>query len=191
MSLSPRLVAIQGIEFTPVQIAVQGLLDFIAQGGTTRRPKSTNRLKLQKISEGRAWLTHAKSETTSRALRSEGFVPPAVIAPTTSGESRLLGSKVSSKAKPLQAQATGVATLRTSTADTSTTTLRASAAAKVSLLGGHADTSSNEVQSSGFAVCGLFSTQVTCAAETVRARGVRNISDAEIVAALRVVDIGR
>jgi hypothetical protein len=32
MSLSPRLVAIQGIGFTPVQIAVQGLLDYIASG---------------------------------------------------------------------------------------------------------------------------------------------------------------
>lgn len=32
MGLNPRLVAIQGIGFTPVQIAVQGLLDYIASG---------------------------------------------------------------------------------------------------------------------------------------------------------------
>jgi hypothetical protein len=37
MSLNPRLVAIQGIEFTAIQIAVQGLLDYlqstVVQGG--------------------------------------------------------------------------------------------------------------------------------------------------------------
>lgn len=31
MSLNPRLVAIQGIEFTPIQIAIQGLLEELQQ----------------------------------------------------------------------------------------------------------------------------------------------------------------
>lgn len=32
MSLNPRLVAIQGIGFSPIQIAVQGLLEYIQSG---------------------------------------------------------------------------------------------------------------------------------------------------------------
>lgn len=32
MSLSPRLIAIQGIGFTPIEMAVQGLLDYYASG---------------------------------------------------------------------------------------------------------------------------------------------------------------
>jgi hypothetical protein len=35
MSLSARLIAIQGIGFSPLQVAVQGLLDYIAGGGKT------------------------------------------------------------------------------------------------------------------------------------------------------------
>ena len=36
MSLSPRLIAIQGIGLAPVPMAVQGLIDFIENGGTTK-----------------------------------------------------------------------------------------------------------------------------------------------------------
>lgn len=36
MSLSPRLVAIQGVGLTPIALAVQGLLEFIAAGGVTQ-----------------------------------------------------------------------------------------------------------------------------------------------------------
>lgn len=35
MTLNPRLVAIQGIGFTPIQVAVQGLIEFIEDGGKT------------------------------------------------------------------------------------------------------------------------------------------------------------
>lgn len=75
MSLSPRLIAIQGIEFTPVQIAVQGLLDYLAAGGRLRH-RSTTKLRLQKIRDVRHRLGTARAATTARGLGQIVTNPP-------------------------------------------------------------------------------------------------------------------
>lgn len=192
MSLSLRAVAIQGIGFSPIYLAVQGLLDYIASGGETeRRPKATNRIKLQKISEGRAWLTHAKSETRARALRAEGFTPPIVVQPTLPGAVRALGCKSSVRSKALRAQAAATAKLRKSTSGTAANPIGAHAAATAKLLRAMSDTNSSVLSATGWAIGGLLSAQSISSCERVRARGVRNISDSELVAVLRVVDTRR
>lgn len=84
MSLSPRLVAIQGIEFTPIQIAVQGLLDYIAAGGRTGR--STNTLKLRRITDARGRAVGAKHATRTSLLRVTvtPYFQPEVVIPAAS-----------------------------------------------------------------------------------------------------------
>lgn len=188
MSLSPRTIAIQGIGFTPIYIAVQGLLDYLEAGGTTRRPKSTNTLKLQKVREGRAWLTHSKSETRARALRAEGFTPPIVVQPSLPGVVRTLGCKSSVRSKAIRSQAS--ATVRTTryTADTVANPITARAAATAKLFTATIDTNARVTTSSGVAITGLRSSQSTSSCDRVRARGVRNISDTELVVAIRAFD---
>lgn len=188
MSLSPRTIAIQGIGFTPIYIAVQGLLDYLEAGGTTRRPKSTNTLKLQKVREGRAWLTHAKSETRASALRAEGFTQPIVVQPSLPGVVRTLGCKSSVRSKAIRAQAS--ATVRTTryTADTVANPITARAAATAKLFTATIDTNARVTTSSGVAITGLRSSQSTSSCDRVRARGVRNISDTELVVAIRAFD---
>lgn len=75
MSLSPRLIAIQGIEFTPIQIAVHGLLDYIAAGGRLRH-RSTTKLRLQKIRDVRHRLGSARAGTVARGLGQIVTNPP-------------------------------------------------------------------------------------------------------------------
>jgi hypothetical protein len=192
VSLSARLIAIQGIGFTPIYVAVQGLLDYIAAGGETeRRPKSTNSLKLRRIAEGKAWLVSSKSVTRARTVQARGFTPPVVTQPTLTGAVRLLGCKSSVRSNALRARAGATATLRMSTTDTAANLIRVRAAARAELLRATADTNSSILLATGGAIGLLQSAQAMSSCELVRARGVRNISDVELIAALQVVDIRR
>lgn len=68
MSLNARLVAIEGIGFTPIQIAVQGLLDYIAAGGTTSsRMRATTERKLKVIRDVKHRLPHGVATAAARA----------------------------------------------------------------------------------------------------------------------------
>ena len=156
-----------------------------------RRPKFTNRIKLQKISEGRAWLIHAKSETRARALRAEGWSPPIVVQPTLHGAVRAMGCKSSVRSGTIRARAGAAVTLRTSTSDTAANPVGVKASAAVKLLRSTTDTNASTLLATGWGSGRLLTSQSLSSCERVRAKGTRGISDVELVAALRVVDIRR
>lgn len=99
MSLSPRVVAIQGIGFSPIYVAVQGLLDYIAAGGTTRRPKSTNRLRLQRISEGHGVALSARATTRVRPVRGAGAIVLPVLVHSPGHERPVRGIVISQRGR--------------------------------------------------------------------------------------------
>jgi hypothetical protein len=79
MSLNARVVAIQGLGFSPIYVAVQGLLDYIAAGGSTgSRMRSTTKLRLGKIRDVRQTLGHAVAAAHAHPLTARIVLPQPV-----------------------------------------------------------------------------------------------------------------
>jgi hypothetical protein len=79
MSLNARVVAIQGLGFSPIYVAVQGLLDYIAAGGSTgSRMRSTTKLRLGKIRDVRQKLGHAVATAGAHPLTARVTQPQPV-----------------------------------------------------------------------------------------------------------------
>lgn len=185
MSLNARLIAIQGIEFTPLQIAVQGLLDYIAGGGTTRRPKSTNTLKLQRIKDGRATALSAKSLTHAHPATGRGdIVLPDVV--SSHGAAVCLSARASAKVRTPRAKGCAVMTVVGRVTRTHATPPAAAGGATGTCAHLRARTSGNRPASVAAGRVSLAPFTSFSAHAPAIAQGVRNLSDAEVAAVVRV-----
>lgn len=180
MSLSPRLIAIQGIEFTPIQKAVHGLLEYLAE--EYRRPKSTNRLKLRRITEGRGYLTTSKVATRAHRVRATGeiYVPPAQI--VIPGGVVASHSRSVSRSRKLPTRAAGATCLGTYRHRSATNLARSAAAAACAVLSSRNTTYPASVNSSGASKVTLLTTKHSTNFDRVAARGKINLSTDTIVA---------
>lgn len=180
MSLSPRLVAIQGIEFTPVQIAVQGLLDYIAGGGKIGG-RTTNTLKLRRQLDARQRLVGTKVKT--RASLAHGRVTvafvPEVVVPATG---KLSGRRVSSACHPMRGCAGGAGRAVSTQTITRIRPPTASGGARsVARSASHASHASVSPGKSGGRAQLVGASHVTGWART-RGRGQKNLSTAQLAA---------
>lgn len=185
MSLNPRLVAIQGIGFSPIQIATQGLLDYISTGGTTHRPKSTNTLKLQRIKEGRATALHGVAHTYARPVQARGTSadPPILDRP---GRSLALPCKSTTTVRALRARGGGGASLMRGTAHSRGNLADSAGAARLMCVGAHSRTAGNGATGNGGSRVGVLSAAAYSTHGVARGAGARNLSDAEVAAIVRV-----
>ena len=150
-----------------------------------RRPKSTNRLKLQKIREGRGFLVSSKSATRAHTARatSEHELPPVEI--TLPGHVRARGSRASTTGKPLRVSAGSRVPCVRATSLTYGWSARASGGSRAMLRSAASISMASHTTACGGARVGLQQAAATSSSERVVARGQRNLSDVEIAAAVR------
>jgi len=184
MSLSPRVVAIQGIGFSPIYVAVQGLLDYIAAGGTTRRPKSTNRLRLQRISEGHGVALSARATTRVRPVRGTGAIVLPVLVHSP-GAAICLSARSRSRARVSRARGSAQARLLTVCAITHAAQVFATGGSSASVLSGRAIAMAHESTGAGGARSEVGSAMAVTGHSYARARGGKNLPDAVLAAVVR------
>lgn len=185
MSLNARVVAIQGVGFSAIQLATQGLLDYIAGGGTTHRPRSTNTLRLQRIKDGKATALSAKALTHAHPATGRGarIAVEVVVVP---GAVMCSHCRTTTKVRPVHAvgyASTSISgstsSARGSVADSSGAAAAKCVRSRSATLGGRAT-----VHAGGRATLSPFTS--FSSHSSVRSRGVRNLSDAEVIAVVHV-----
>lgn len=187
MSLSLRAVAIQGIGFSPIHLAVQGLLDYIAGGGETRRPKSTNTLKLRRIAEGKAWLVGSKAVARAHTVQAKGHVPEIVELPAAPGRAAAMSGSCKSVSRKVRA--TGASSCRVvgGMATSRCTPAHSIAAARVTCAQARSSVSVAAVFSAGGGRTTAMSSSAVSVGSYAEARGTRNLTTLELVAISRVI----
>jgi len=186
MALLSLDVALQGLyALSPIAIAVQGLIDYIADGGTTHRPKSTNTLKLKRIKEGRVYATHTRAITRAHQARAVGQVPLPPIPLHIPGRVTCASTRKTCRAHQLKAKAGASSHTTCSRSTFQARTLSASASAGSYAQGSCAYSTSENLRSCGQASTESSSTTSFSAYNTLQSRGVRNLSPVEIVAVVR------
>jgi len=185
VSLDPRLVAIQGIGFTHIYLAVQGLLDYIAAGGTTRRPKATNTLKLQRIAEGKAWLVGSQAVTRANPVRATGAAPPPPL--TLPGAATCVATRTGTRHKSLSATGFASAPARGATTTTHTTVAQATSGGASTCSSASARTIRNPAAAEGSARAQPGSCVGTALHGCARARGAKRLLDTEVAVIVQLV----
>ena len=171
-------------------IAGSAALSFSASGalsGVSVIP--TRSPRLYKVADGRAWLAHSRTATRSRPLAASGFVLEAPV--TSAGYGALQSAKVVTRASSLRTVSGACSSVRGSRASTRGFTLSSSAGCRVGVAQASAMTWAGLSSAVGAASSSLGSAQSVSACERVRARGVRNISDYELAAVVRLIDTRR
>jgi hypothetical protein len=184
MSLNARLVAIQGIGFTPIYVAVQGLLDYLESGGTTRRPKSTNTLKLRRISEGRGVALSARAVTRVRPVHGSGSVvlPVPVHSP---GTGVCLPNRLRTRARMSRARGGAQARPLSVCAVTHAAEVMATGSSASTLLSGRAVSMARVSAGAGSARSSVGSTMAVTGHSYASARGGNKLPDAVLAAVVR------
>jgi hypothetical protein len=185
MSLNARVVAIQGIGFSAIQLATQGLLDYIVGGGTTRRPKSTNTLKLQRIKDGRAMVLSAKALTHARSATGKGAVVPHAM-PMMSGAVMCVPTRATSKVRALRAKGYAVMTVVGCMGRTRVSPTDSAGGATAACARNRNATSGNRPASVAAGRASLAAFTSFSAHGNAVGQGIRNLSDAEVAAVVRV-----
>lgn len=185
MSLSPRLVAIQGIEFTPIQIAVQGLLDYIAQGGKLGG-RSSNRLKLQKIVDAKVFALHSKLSTKVRSVRAVGVVV-SPQAPAQAAAVTCLSSRVRRRGAHARAFGSAISQVSGGRATSGANGAMASGGSAASCFGGVTTTAAGVLGATSGASVTVRGELHTSSTGAAAARGQRNLSNTELAAVVAVV----
>lgn len=152
----------------------------------TRRPKSTNTLKLQRIKEGRATALSAKALTHARPATGRG-VAVALPLPSAPGAAVCLSARAGTKVRALRA--TGYAAMTVVGCVTRTRTTPSAAAGGSTATCAHLRNATSGARArtttTGRGTLRPF-TSFSAHAPAI-ARGVRNLSDAELVAVTRVI----
>lgn len=151
----------------------------------TRRPKSTNTLKLQRIKDGRATALSAKALTHARPATGRGatIIPEVVAAP---GAAVLRSGRAGTKVRALRAKGYAAMTVVGCVARTHTTPSTAAGGATGTCARLRARTSGNRPASVAVGRASLAPFTSFSAHAPAIARGVRNLSDAEVAAVVRV-----
>lgn len=152
----------------------------------TRRPKSTNTLKLQRIKDGRATALSAKALTHARPATGRGatVLPEVVSAP---GATLLRSGRAGTKVRALRATGYAAMTVAGCVARTHTTPSTAAGAAASTCAHLRARTSGNRPASVAAARAALAPFTSFSTHGDAIAHGVRNLSDAEVAAVARVI----
>lgn len=184
MSLAPRLIAIQGIGFSPVQIATQGLLDYLAGGGATRRPKSTNTLKLRRIKEGRASALSAKTLTRGGVARGRGHDEPYVLS-ALPGAAVCATARSTAKARVLRAKGCATTYVFGRPAQSRAQVVDATGASVARCAGARSATFGTAPTLRAGSRVGLAPFMSFTSHGVAHAQGARNLSDGEVAAIIR------
>jgi hypothetical protein len=150
-----------------------------------RRPKATS-IRLKRFQESRAWALHARATSRVRTVTAVGQEYVVFVAEAIPGRTTLLGAKAVSRTHAAQPTATGRVQAEAAVATTHSRDIPVHAGASATVGAGKADTVGRMSKSSGDA-CGVSTPTTgysTC--NFVRSRGVRRLSDSEIVAIVRV-----
>lgn len=187
MSLLALRVATQGLfPLSAVALAVQGLLDYIADGGTTHRPKSTNTMRLRRIKEGRVYATRAYSLTRGNPVRAEGHKPAPAAPQFVPGKVACVSARKQSRSNPIRAKSGACVTAQRSKSQSDSRILAARCGASARALSYCSATATSMVMSSGIASAKIYGGASSSAYNAAKSLGVRNLTPVEIAVAVRV-----
>lgn len=172
---------------TPVDVKVSWVaFDTAAAVEDTRRPKSTNTLKLQRIKEGRATALSAKALTHAHPAQGKGESPTPVtlISP---GQGRCVSARAGTVSQPLRARGSASASAAGRLSHTRGQVASTGAGARVTCHAAHARGIAHCDTAQGAARVSLRSFVSFSNYGQVTARGATNLSVAELVAVTRVI----
>ncbi len=147
-----------------------------------RRPKSTNTLKLQKISEGRAYLAHSKVATKSHRVQARGVVVAPVVPIVIPGGITASSSRTKTTSRVVRSRSAAKISTGAVRHASIVRALRGSSSASVGVLTTRSFSSPGIVQSSGKACALTLSTKSYTNFERLSAKGKINLSTDTIVA---------
>jgi len=167
------------------------LLALHGTGGATeieeavRRPKATS-IGLKRFQESRTWALHTQAVTKARVVAAIGGEYVVFVAEAIPGTTTLLGARALSRTRTAQPTATGRSQAGAAVAKSRGGYVPVCAGAGAAGSTGKADTAGRASKSSGDASGRAKTTTGYSACNFVRSRGIRRLSDDEIVAIVRV-----
>lgn len=164
------------------------LTALIAELEAQRRPRSHLTLKLTKLVDGKTWARGARSSSKAAVVRARGVAvaPPQPIVVRAVGA--LLHSQHISRARSLRSVAASSMYATSCRTGTAGSPLTASACAAAAVRQSVSVSLSARVAVRACSRADTLSAVSSVACERARARGVRNLSNAEIVAVVRSLD---
>jgi len=172
---------------TPVDVKVSWVaFDTAAAVEDTRRPKSTNTLKLQRIKEGRATALSAKALTHAHPAQGKGE-SPALIPLSLPGQARCVSTRAGTVSQPLRARGCAGTSIVGRRSRSSGQVAGAAAGSRVTCHTAHARGIAHSDTARGAARVSLRPFVSFSSHAEAGASGAHNLSVAELVAVTRVI----
>lgn len=152
--------------------------------GASVEPQSTRTPKLHRISGGSSWLQHAVSRSRAKSVQARGVISTPTPELVTGATTLLRAAPTASVTRSVRATSSGRASVCSVRAASTAVRTLSSGSSSCRLLRSATGTTAQHAKVTGAASGTLQSATVASTCERLAARGARNLSDTELVAAV-------